>query len=83
MFWLRHFITKSHLTTRIMEGKLKILDRNLKILHAFIPYFVHLGTFTMITLTGNVHVLLGCTKTQSPGNLYGFALASSRCTHFL
>ena len=37
------------------------------ILHAFIPYFVHLGPFIVMSLTGNVHVFFfRCTKAQSP-----------------
>ena len=41
--------------------------RNVNILHAFIPYFVHLGTFIVILLTGNIHVKLGCTKMRNSG----------------
>ena len=47
-----------------MEGDLKYWKQttNLKKLHTFIPYFVHLGTFIVMLLRGNVHVWLGCTK---------------------
>ena len=50
-----------------MEEKLKILDRNQKYekVYALIPYFVHLGTFIVMSLRRNVYVWLGCTKTQS------------------
>ena len=37
-----------------------------EILHTFMPSFVHLGTFIVISLMGNIHVSLGYTKTLSP-----------------
>ena len=51
-----------------MEGKLKILEtkQNLKKLQTFNPYFMHLGTLIAISLRGNVHVWLRCSKMQSP-----------------
>ena len=30
MFWLQHFLPQSHLSTYVMEGKLKILETNQK-----------------------------------------------------
>ena len=33
----------------------------------FISYFVYLGTFIVISLRGNIHVSLRCTKIWSPG----------------
>ena len=34
---------------------------------SFYLIFVHLGTFIVMWLGGNVHVWLGCTKRRSPG----------------
>ena len=49
-----------------MEGKLIILETNqeseeITHFYDFIPYFVHLETFIVILLRGNVHGWLGCT----------------------
>ena len=43
MLWLQHYNPQSHLTTHMLEGQLNLLNRNLKILHAFIQYFVLWG----------------------------------------
>ena len=61
--------TLSCLATHEMEGKPKYWKqiRNLKKLQTFILYFVHLETFIAMSLSGNIHVWLGCTKTRSPG----------------
>ena len=55
------FTSISSLDNTYNGKKFKILETNQKsedITHAFIPYFVHLGTFIVISLTGNVHVSL-------------------------
>ena len=54
----------SDLLTHVMEENLNYFwkqTRNLKKLHTFIPYFVHLGTFIETSLTGNIHGCLGRT----------------------
>ena len=57
--------------------------RNLKKLYILIAYFVHLRTFTEMSLRGNVHVSLGCTKMWNPriGTVLHWR-PSPRCTHF-
>ena len=47
--------------------KTKNIGKNLKKLHTFIPFLVHLVTFIAISLRGNIHVWLGCTKMWSRG----------------
>ena len=59
---------QSSLSAHILEGKLKILDRNQKYedIFRFYPVFCGFRDFYCDAIMRNIHVSLGYTKTWSP-----------------